>query len=258
MLIDSHCHLSFKDYSIEEATAIIKRAQDSGISHLINVGAGEGYESNVQALALAEQYNFMYATAGIHPHDAQMVTDEIKSKIENLSQNPKIVAIGECGLDFHYEHSPRDPQREVFLWQIDLAKRLGKPLMIHDRGAEDETYDLLKKSGIPPRGVMIHCFTGTMDLAKKYLELGCHLSFTGIITFKNSSDLREVVKITPLNQILIETDSPYLTPVPFRGKKNEPAYVKYVAEMVASVKGISFAEVAEQTSANAKGFFGVY
>ena len=275
MLIDSHCHLSFKDYAEADLPEILRHASDNGVGTLINVGAGEGYEGNERALDLTKRYcnspqgelcyPAIYATVGIHPHDAKIVTPEILEKIELLAQNPKVVAIGEIGLDFYYEHSPREVQEKVFPQFIDLALRLKKPVMIHDRSAGERTYEILRDNSPPPplkvrggeRGsyAMIHCFTGTMELAKKYLDLGCYLSFTGIITFKKSVELREIVKMVPLERMLIETDSPYLTPEPHRGKKNEPAYVKQVAEKVAELKGISFEEVAKATSENAKRFF---
>ncbi|MBI2339019.1 MAG: TatD family hydrolase, partial [Deltaproteobacteria bacterium] len=184
-LIDSHCHLSFKDYAESDIPAILQRAVSAGVSLLINVGAGEGYEGNEQALALAKKHPQIYCTVGIHPHDAKIVTPEIFKKIESLAQNPKVVAIGEIGLDFYYEHSPRDAQEKVFARFIDLALKLKKPAMIHDRGAGERCYEILRDKMINS-SVMIHCFTGSMDLAKKYLDLGCFISFTGIITFKKS------------------------------------------------------------------------
>jgi len=174
-----------------------------------------------------------------------------------MAADEKVVAIGEIGLDYHYEHSPRVIQEKVLHDFIVLAQKLNKPIVIHDRDAGDKTFEILKSHGVKKNEVMIHCFTGTMDLAKKYLDLGCFISFTGIITFKKADDLREVVKIVPLDQLLIETDAPYLTPIPNRGKRNEPAFVKFVAEKIAEIKGIDFEEVAKVTTKNAKRFFGI-
>lgn len=257
MLIDSHCHLSFKDYQPDEIDALLTRARDAGVGGFINIGAGEGEEGNIQALALAKKYPQMFTTVGIHPHDAKIVTDDLMERLSQLATDPKVVAIGEIGLDFFYEHSPREPQEKTFRRFIELAHQLNKPIMIHDRGAGDLTYEILREMGLGQKGCMIHCFTGTPDLAQKYLELGCHLSFTGIITFKKSEELRQVVKTTPLSKILIETDSPYLTPDPHRGKRNEPALVRLVAEKIAQVKGIAFEEVAQATTQNAQKFFGI-
>ncbi len=256
MLIDAHCHLSFKDYLPEEIPVILERAKAQGVERFINIGAGDGFEGNLRAIKLASQDASIYATVGIHPHDAHMVTPEMVSQIEKLLEHKKVVALGEIGLDFHYRHSPENVQEEIFDQFLELAKKRNKPVMIHDRSAEDKTFQHLKKSGIQGNRIMIHCFTGSESLAKTYLDYGCTLSFTGIITFKKSEELRQVVGFTPLNQLLVETDSPYLTPEPFRGKRNEPAHVRLVAEAVARIKGISFEEVANQTSRHAADFFG--
>lgn len=257
MLIDAHCHLNFKDYLPEEIPVLLERARAQGVERFINIGAGDGFEGNLRAIELASQDPHIYATVGIHPHDAQIVTPEILSSIEKLLDHEKVVALGEIGLDFHYLHSPEHVQEEVLDQFLALAKKKNKPVMVHDRSAEDKTFQHLKKSGIPGERIMIHCFTGGNDLAKTYLNYGCTLSFTGIITFKKSEELRKVVAFTPLDQLLVETDSPFLTPEPFRGKRNEPAHVRLVAEAVARIKGISLEEVAVQTSRNATEFFGL-
>lgn len=254
MLIDSHCHLSFKDYPESEVGEIISRANQAGVTHFITIGGGDGFEGNEGAVKVAEAYPSVYATVGIHPHDAKIVDEAVYQKIEALALQPKVVAIGEIGLDFHYEHSPREIQKNVFQGFIDLSKKIQKPVVIHDRGAEDLTYEMLKENEMKENTV-IHCFTGTLDLAKKYLDLGCFISFSGIITFKKADDLREIVKFVPLDRMFVETDSPFLTPVPHRGKRNEPAFVRYVAETVASVKNVSIEEVEQTTTRNAKGFF---
>lgn len=256
MLTDAHCHLSFKDYLPEEIPALLERARVQGVERFVNIGAGDGFEGNLRAIELASHHSNIYATVGIHPHEAQIVNPEMIAQIETLLDHEKVVALGEIGLDFHYRHSPKNVQEEVLDQFLALAKKKNKPVMIHDRSAEDKTFQHLKNSGIPGDRIMIHCFTGTQDLAKTYLDYGCTLSFTGIITFKKSEELRKVVEFTPLNQLLVETDSPYLTPEPFRGKRNEPAHVRLVAEAVARIKGISLEEVADQTSDHASTFFG--
>lgn len=253
MLIDSHCHLSFKDYPDSEIEEILFRAESAGVAFMINIGAGEGVEGNQAALDLAEKYPQLYATVGIHPHDAKLVDAKVVEQIKALAVHKKVVAIGEIGLDFHYEHSPREIQERVLHQFIEVAKDLDKPVMIHDRDAGERTYEILKEHGV--RRAMIHCFTGSQLLAKKYLDLGYFLSFTGIVTFKNAVDLQEVVRLTPIEKILVETDSPFLAPGPHRGKRNEPAFVKYVAEKIAELKGLSFEDVGRITTLNAKRFF---
>ncbi|HBF12408.1 MAG TPA: radical SAM protein [Deltaproteobacteria bacterium] len=255
MFIDSHCHLSFKDYSPEEREAILARAFEAGVGAFVNIGAGEGVESNDQAVEFAKSYPQVFATVGMHPHDAKLVTPEVLKHIEALAKNPKVVALGEVGLDFHYSHSPHDVQEKVLVQFLELAKKLDKPVVIHDRDAGDKTYELIRQASFSQRKVMIHCFTGDRALAKKYLDLGCLLSFTGIITFKNAEELREVVKLTPVESMLIETDSPYLAPIPFRGKKNEPAHVVTVAKAIAEQKGLSLSDVERITTLNATRFF---
>lgn len=255
MLIDSHCHLSFKDYAGDELHQVLERAADNDVAMMVTIGAGEGFQGNQAALALADQYPQIFCAVGMHPHDAALVTSDILQQIKNMAAHPKVVAIGEIGLDFHYEHSPRDVQKKVLEQFLELARGLGKKIAIHDRGAGDLTYQMLQASGVKENEVMIHCFTGTQELAKKYLDLGCLLSFTGIITFKKSVDLQDVVKQTPLERMLIETDSPYLAPEPYRGKTNEPAFVKYVAQKIAELKNVSFEDVARITTLNAKRFF---
>lgn len=255
MLIDSHCHLSVKDFDPKEREAVIERARQAGVSAFINIGAVEEYQGNVEAIEFAENYSDVFATVGIHPHDAKIVTDEMLADLERLASHEKVVAIGEIGLDFYYSHSDHDVQEKVLRDFIRMAQRLNKPIVIHDRGAGERTYEILKEENIAPRTVVIHCFTGTAELAKKYIDLGCYLSFTGIITFKKSDDLRDVVRQTRVDDIFVETDSPYLAPVPYRGKRNEPAYVREVAQKIAEIKGLSLEDVARVTSLNAKRFF---
>jgi len=230
MLIDSHCHLSFKNNEKNDLEGVLERAAENDVTLMINIGAGEEYEGNVKAVQLAKKYPQIFATVGIHPHDAKIVDDDLFKKVKELSKSKKVVAIGEIGLDFHYNHSPQAVQKKVFEQFIHLAKDQNKPIVIHDRDAGETTLQMLKASGANLSRVMIHCFTGTKDLAKEYLAAGCILSFTGIITFKKSTELQEVVKLVPIEKMLVETDSPFLTPEPNRSKKNEPSYVKLVAQ----------------------------
>jgi TatD DNase family protein len=255
MLIDSHCHLSFPDALSSPLEDILERAYDAGLSHMVTIGAGDEVNGNFEAVKLARKYPQISATVGIHPHDAKLVDDQVMTDLEELAQDENVVAIGEIGLDWFYEHSEKEVQEKVFRDFIRLAKKLNKPIVIHDRGAGDRTYEILKEEGIEKDSIVIHCFTGTMDLAKKYLDLGCYISFTGIVTFKKADELREVVKMVPVERMLIETDTPYLAPIPHRGRKNEPAFVELVAKKIAEIKGLSFDDVARITSINAKRFF---
>lgn len=257
MLTDAHCHLSFKDYSPDEIDSLLERAAQNGVKRFINIGAGEGVAGNIAALQLAKTKPSIWCTVGIHPHDAEMVTSETLAELRQMAEDKKVVAIGEIGLDFHYSHSPHEIQKKVFADFIDMASDIKKPVMIHDRDAGTQTLDILKEKKFPGQQVMIHCFTGSAELAHQYLDYGCYLSFTGIITFKKAQDLRDIVKFVPLSQIFVETDSPYLTPEPHRGKRNEPAYVRRVAEEVARVKEISLEQVAKATEDNVARFFNI-
>lgn len=257
MLIDAHCHLSFKDYAGPRMQEVLQKAQELGVETMVTIGAGEGIEGNEEAFALAQQYDNIYCAVGLHPHDASMMSPEVLDRIAVWAQNPKVVGLGEMGLDFYYKLSSPAEQITAFEQQIELSLQLNKPIVIHDREAGDQTYEILKKHHLEPGRVVIHCFTGDMPLAKKYLDLGFLLSFTGIITFKNASDLREVVKMVPTEQLMVETDSPFLAPHPFRGKTNEPGFVRYVAEAVAQIKGLTLEDVARVTTLNTSRFFGL-
>lgn len=253
MLTDAHCHLS--ELSPEELEAVLSRAREAGVSRLVAIGAGYGVDDNAKTLALAHAHSQIICALGMHPHDARLVTDENFSALKEMMADQKVRCVGEIGLDYHYKHSPEAVQCEVLRKFVRLAHEIKKPVMIHDRDCGSACVDILADENAADTGGMVHCFTGSMELAKRYLDLGFYVSFTGIITFKKSDALRDVVKMVPLDLLLIETDSPFLAPEPFRGKKNEPAYVKYVAERVALIKGISFDEVARVTTTNAQRFF---
>ena len=254
MLIDSHAHIQGKEYA-DEREAVIARARQAGVDKIIAVGGAGDMSSNTKATALADAFPNVYATVGMHPHDAKDVGAEDLAKLRELAAHPKVVAIGETGLDYYYSHSPHDVQRRVFGQFIQMARETDLPIVVHERDAAQEAAELLRKEGSGKLRGVIHCFTGNYEAACAYLDLGFYLSFTGIITFKNAEPLREVVQKVPLERMLVETDSPYLTPVPHRGKRNEPAYVRWVAETIAKVKGIGFESVAETTTRNVQDLF---
>jgi TatD DNase family protein len=256
MLIDSHAHIQGAEYAAD-SDAVIRRAREAGVEKIIVVGGAGDLSSNEAAVALAQSYPDLYATVGMHPHDAKAVGDEELKGLRQLTANSRVIAVGETGLDFYYNHSPHDTQRNLFARFIDMARETGLPLVVHERDAHREVADLLRaEGGGAVRGV-IHCFTGDYEAARNYLDLGFYLSFTGILTFKNAEPLRDVVRRLPLQKIFVETDSPYLTPVPYRGKRNEPAYVRFVAETVAKIKGIDLEEVAQTTTRNVKDLFSI-
>jgi TatD DNase family protein len=239
---DAHCHLDSADQ--------VAAAQAAGVGRLVTVGVTA--ETSQQALGFARSHpGVVWATAGVHPHDAK---DGGLSTIESLLAEPEIVAVGECGLDFHYDHSPRDVQREVFAAQIALAHTSGKALVIHTREAWDETFDILDAEGVPERTVF-HCFTGGPDDARRCLDRGALLSFSGIVTFPSAGDVREAAVLCPLDRLTVETDSPYLAPVPFRGKRNQPAWVPAVGAGVAEAKGVAVADVEAASWAAAERLF---
>ena len=254
MLIDSHAHIQGKEYA-GETDAVIARARAVGVETIITVGGAGDMSSNSEAVRLAHSFPNVYATVGMHPHDAKDVGADELEVLKNLAADAKVVAIGETGLDYYYSHSPHDVQRRVFGQFIDMARQAKLPIVVHERDAAQDAAELLRRDGACELRGVIHCFTGNYQAACAYLDLGFYLSFTGIITFKNADALREVVGKVPLERMLVETDSPYLTPVPHRGKRNEPAYVRFVAETMATVKNLAVEEVAEATTANVKQLF---
>lgn len=250
MMIDSHAHLSFSSYSPEEIDEIINRAHENGVDTIINIGGGEGYEGNLKALELAEHYPQIHATVGIHPHDAHLVTPQMIEDLKSLLADKKVIAIGEVGLDFHYNHSDPKVQEEVFRQMIRLAKEVRLPMVLHVRDAYDRLYTILEEEEGFECGGVVHCFTGDWSFAEKMIEKGFYISFSGVITFKKSEALREVVRKIPTEKILIETDCPYLSPEPHRGKRNEPAYVKFTALKIAEIKKLTLDDVQRITSLN--------
>jgi TatD DNase family protein len=232
MLIDTHCHLDDRRYD-DDRGAIIARAREAGIEAFVTIGCD--LATSRAAVALAAQHSFVFASVGVHPHEARQIEDHWYDELRRLAQHKKVVAYGEIGLDYHYNHSSPRIQRERFREQILLARELCLPIVVHTREAQEDTIRLLKEERAEEVGGVFHCFSGDARLAKEALGLGFYLSFSGVVTFQNAAALRDIVKTVPLNRLLLETDCPYLTPVPRRGQRNEPAYVKLVAERMATL-----------------------
>jgi TatD DNase family protein len=254
MLFDTHAHLNATQFN-EDVEQVIERARAEGVSHIVVVGFDR--PTIERAMELAEQYSFIYAAVGWHPVDAIHMTDDDLMMIEQLAAHPKVVALGEMGLDYYWDQSPKEVQKEVFRKQIRLAKKVKLPIIIHNRDATADIVHILREEQAAEVGGVMHCFTGSVEVAHQCIDMNFYISFGGPVTFKNAKKPKEVAKEIPLDRLLIETDCPYLTPHPFRGKRNEPSYVKYVAEAIAELKGVSFDEVAQKTSDNAKRLFGI-
>jgi TatD DNase family protein len=242
-LVDSHCHLDDEKFDADRAQ-VIERALAAGVDTMMAIGTGG--ELDV-AIRQAERYPFIYATIGVHPHDAAKATPDTFARLRELVAHPKVLAIGEIGLDYHYDFSPRDVQRSVFERQLELAAEFGKPIVIHTREAWEDT--MAQVTSLPHGGIM-HCFTGDAVQAQEALKLGFHLSFGGVLTFPKAESLREAARITPEDRLLVETDCPYLAPVPHRGKRNEPAFVVDTARRLAEVRGVAPESIAECTTRN--------
>ncbi|WP_018924716.1 TatD family hydrolase [Salsuginibacillus kocurii] len=254
MLFDTHVHLNIDPFA-EDREEVIERAQEAGVS-LMNV-VGFDRDTIPKAIELAEMYEFMYASVGWHPVDAIDMTDEDLDWIKSLASHPKVVALGEMGLDYHWDKSPKEVQKEVFRRQIQLAKEVNLPIVIHDREAHADIADLLEEEKAGEVGGIMHCFGGDLEIAKRCLDMNFYISFGGPLTFKNAKLPKEVAKEIPMERLLVETDCPFLAPHPYRGKRNEPAFVRLVAEQMAALKGLSLEEVAETTTRNAKKLFDI-
>ena len=250
--IDSHTHLDGSQFD-KDREETIQRAKDAGLVHIINIGATNGFQGAERSIALIEKHDFLYATAGIHPHDAETAFDI--AKLKELVSHPKMRAIGETGLDFFKDWSPRDLQYKWFQAQVELALEMKMPLVIHCRNAASECFEVLQKMGASKVGGVFHCFGEDAAFAKKLEELNFIVSLPGTITFKKATALREAVQEIPLERIMIETDAPYLSPEPLRGKRCESSYVTYTAQKLAEIKNISLEEVARVTTANARKFY---
>ena len=254
MLVDSHAHLDDSRFS-SDRDAMIQRAWDSGVRRILTIGNGTGPDDMGCGIPFAEGRDWIFTSVGIHPHDAARTEDRHFELMETLAKHPRVLAIGETGLDYHYDNSPRDVQRDIFARQLAIAQKMELPVIIHTREADADTQAILQDSGLV-RGVL-HCFTSSGQLAEFALGLGFHISFSGIVTFPNARELMEIARAVPADRLLVETDCPYLAPVPHRGKRNEPAFVAETAKFLASARGISVEQLAAETSENFTRLFGI-
>ncbi|MDG5789970.1 TatD family hydrolase [Evansella sp. AB-P1] len=254
MLFDTHVHLNADQYE-NDVEEVIERARKAGVSEMVVVGFDE--KTIKKAMELVDSYEFIYAAIGWHPVDAIDLNEEYLQWIRQLSSHEKVVAIGETGLDYHWDKSPKEVQKDAFRKQIQLAKEVKLPIIIHDRDAHQDIVEILKEENAEEVGGIMHCFGGSIEIAKECLKMNFYISFGGPVTFKNAKRPKEVAKEIPLNRLLIETDAPFLAPHPYRGKRNEPEYVKIVAEKLAEIKEISYEELAKSTTENAKKLFGI-
>jgi len=258
MYTDSHCHLDPDVYGGDAGVdAVVDRARDAGVGTMVTIGSGYGAPCAEAAVRVAERHPDVWCTVGLHPHDAKLWDDALRARLMELARHPRCVAFGEMGLDFHYYLSPRNVQRRVLRAQIAAALEVGRPIVIHDRESDGETLAILQEEGAFGGGVLFHCFTGDVALMERIVADGGYISIPGIVTFKNAGSMREVARQVPLDRLLVETDSPFLTPVPHRGTQNEPARVVLVADFVAGLRDLDRAELARVTSANARRFYGV-
>jgi TatD DNase family protein len=253
-LVDSHCHIDMPQFDADR-DAVVERAREAGVETMLLVGGFDEERGQERALRVADELGFP-ASAGIHPHEARLATDAIYDELRGLAREKRIVAIGEIGLDFHYDHSPRPVQRQVLRQQIRLARDVGLPVIVHTREADDETASLLEEEGADEVGGVIHCFTGGTELARRALALGLYISFSGIVAFPRADTIQEVARTVPRDRLLVETDAPFLAPPPHRGKRNEPAFVVEVARRVAALRSVSPEEVGTAAGENFGRLFG--
>jgi TatD DNase family protein len=256
--IDSHCHIDGEAFD-DDRDDVVQRARDAGVKAMLCIGTGTPLSGEIaKAVETAEKYENVFASVGVHPHDAKLYDDVAEETLINLTKSEKVIAWGEIGLDFYYDHSPREVQREVFIRQIRTAKSLNLPIIIHSRDADDETVEILTNECSYPnfKGIM-HCFGGTVEMAESLMKLGFLISFAGNVTFKKAENLRDAARVVPLEKLLIETDCPFLTPIPFRGKRNEPMYVVETAKFLADFYGVEVEILADQTTQNFIDFFGI-
>jgi TatD DNase family protein len=248
-LFDSHAHVDGPEFDADRDD-VLARARAAGVRRIVVIGAVGDPTSADRAVALAERDPDIWATVATHPHDVEKMTPDWWAVHERLAPHPRVVAIGETGLDYYYDHSPRKAQQEAFARFVDLARRAGKPVVCHIRDAHEDAKAILRDTGAPELGVVIHCFTGTPEDAADYAAMGAYVSFSGIVTYKTAQSLRDAVKRVPLDRLLVETDCPYLSPVPHRGRRNEPAHVVHTARVVAEAAGVPFEDLATRTVAN--------
>lgn len=261
-LVDSHCHIDGEAFE-NDRDEVVGRAKDAGVVAMLNVGTGDPHSDDFRrAVDVAEHYDNVFASVGVHPHDAKLYDDKAESELIALAQrSDKVIAWGEIGLDFYYDHSPRDIQIDVFRRQVRTARDLDLPIIVHSRDADDETVRVLEEECSEKtenkvfRGGIMHCFGGTPAMAERLMSIGFLISFAGNVTFKKADNLRDAAGVVPLERLLVETDCPFLTPVPFRGKRNEPAYVEHTARFLAELYGVEFETLARQTTKNFEDFF---
>lgn len=255
MLFDSHAHLNNERFD-EDREQLINSLKEKQVDLVVNPGAD--IETSISSIELSKKYDFIYAAVGVHPQDVGELDETSMDKLRKLAtENDKVVAIGEIGLDYYYENYPKEVQKYWFKKQIELANELKLPIIIHDRDAHGDTFEIIKNTKNPEIGCVLHCYSGNVELAKEYIKMGCYISIPGTVTFKNNKKTREVAREIPLEYLLIETDSPYMAPEPHRGKRNDPSLVQFVADKIAQEKGISYEEVCKATKENAKRFFNI-
>jgi TatD DNase family protein len=258
IFVDSHCHIDGEAFDADR-DEVVERAKEAGVAAMLVVGTGNPHDGEIaKAVETAAKYENVFASVGVHPHDARLYDDKAENRlIELVKSSEKVIAWGEIGLDFYYDHSPRDVQAEVFKRQIRVAKELNLPIIVHSREANDETVEILEKecSYADFRGGVMHCFGGTAAMAESLMRIGFLISFAGNVTFKKAENLREAARVVPLDKLLIETDCPFLTPVPFRGKRNEPAFVVHTAQFFAEFYAVELEIIAAQTTKNFLDFF---
>jgi TatD DNase family protein len=253
-MIDSHCHLDADNFANDLPT-VLQRARAAGVERMICVGSGRDVGSARSSVALAARESDVYATVGVHPHDVAHMTEPDWVALADLALRPRVVGVGETGLDYHYDHSPREAQRAAFRRFVLLARQVRRPVISHVRDAHADAAAILRDERAADVGGVIHCFTGNVNDARAYLELGHYLSFSGILTFKNADDIRAAARFAPLDRLLVETDAPYLAPIPYRGQRNEPAYVARTLEALALLRGIPLEEADRVTTENTKRLF---
>ena len=255
MIIDSHTHVSDGRFD-EDRAEVLARAREAGVGGFVDIGCWPERERRMASVRLAEEHGDVWSVVGVHPHDVGAIDDDHLAHVRELvSGHPRVVGVGETGLDFHYDHSPRQAQTEWFGRFLELAGELDAPCVVHSRSADDETVQVMRDHGAADLQGVIHCFTGGPGLADAALELGWHIGITGIVTFKRAENVADAVRRCPLDRLLVETDAPYLAPIPYRGKRNEPSYLPRTVERIAELKGVTPEEVAQATTANAQRLF---
>lgn len=252
MIIDTHAHIDMDDFTTDFSN-MLKRAEENGVQKIIIPGVEPSTFKRIYDLTI--EYPNIYGAVGVHPEELDSYNEEAEEKIRLYLEKPKIIALGEVGLDYYWDKTRVERQKEIFEKQILIAKEFNKPLIVHDREAHFDTFEILKRTGAKEVGVIMHCFSGSVEFAKQCIKEGFYIALGGVVTFKNAKKMKEVANAIPLEYLLLETDSPYLTPVPFRGKRNEPSYVKYTAEEIAKIKGVNLEEVEKASTENALKIF---